>query len=44
LLTPFLATAFDEIEKHWGSVDIYLAPEIGLDSKGGRRLRRIYLQ
>ncbi len=42
--TPFLAAAFDEIEKRWGSVDIYLAQEIGVGQTEVAALRRIYLQ
>jgi protein-tyrosine phosphatase len=42
--TPFLASAFDAIEKRWGSVDAYLNKEIGLDAVQIANLRRIYLQ
>jgi protein-tyrosine phosphatase len=42
--TPFLAAAFDEIEKRWGSVDAYLDQEIGVDSGEIEQLRAIYLQ
>lgn len=42
--TPFLAAAFDEIEKRWGSVDGYLESEVGLDQGKIALLRHIYLQ
>jgi protein-tyrosine phosphatase len=42
--TAFLASAFDEIEKRWGSVDGYLEKEIGLSKVDIANLRRIYLQ
>ena len=42
--TPFLASAFDEIDKRWGSVDGYLEKEIGLNKVDIANLRRIYSQ
>ncbi|WP_336961356.1 tyrosine-protein phosphatase [Sphingobium aquiterrae] len=42
--TPFLSSAFDEIDKRWGSVDGYLEKEIGLNKVDIANLRRIYLQ
>lgn len=42
--TPFLASAFDEIDKNWGSVDAYLEKAVGLDKVKIARLRHIYLQ
>ncbi|MDB5715849.1 MAG: protein-tyrosine phosphatase [Sphingomonadales bacterium] len=40
----FLASAFDEIETHWGSVDSYLEREVGLDKVKIRRLKALYLE
>jgi protein-tyrosine phosphatase len=42
--TAFLSSAFDEIEKRWGSTDSYLEKEIGLNRVDIANLRRIYLQ
>jgi protein-tyrosine phosphatase len=42
--TPFLAAAFDEIDKRWGSVDAYLDKEIGIDASEIEQLRALYLQ
>ncbi|HEX7781508.1 MAG TPA: tyrosine-protein phosphatase [Sphingobium sp.] len=42
--TAFLSSAFDEIDKRWGSVDGYLEQEIGLNKVDIANLRRIYLQ
>jgi protein-tyrosine phosphatase len=42
--TAFLASAFDEIEKRWGSVDNYLEKEIGVDRLELANLRHLYLQ
>jgi protein-tyrosine phosphatase len=42
--TAFLASAFDEIDKRWGSVDLYLEREIGVNKADIANLRRIYLQ
>jgi protein-tyrosine phosphatase len=42
--TAFLSSAFDEIEKRWGSTDSYLEKEIGLNKLDIARLRRTYLQ
>jgi protein-tyrosine phosphatase len=42
--TAFLSSAFDEIDKRWGSVDGYLEKEIGLNKVDIANLRRIYLQ
>jgi protein-tyrosine phosphatase len=42
--TPFLASAFEEIDKRWGSVDGYLEKEIGLNKIDIANLHRIYLQ
>ncbi len=41
---PYLDGAFAEIEAKWGSVDGYLAKEIGLTPDDIARLRRLYLQ
>ncbi len=40
----FLESAFDEIEAKWGTVDNYLAKEIGIGPAQVARLRAIYLQ
>ena len=40
---PLLSFAFDEIEQRWGSVDSYLAREIGLKSSDLAKLRAQYL-
>jgi protein-tyrosine phosphatase len=42
--TPFLAGAFAEIDAKWGSVDGYLAKEIGLSKADLARLRLLYLE
>jgi protein-tyrosine phosphatase len=42
--TPFLNGAFDEIHDKWGSVDAYLAQEIGVGPADLARLRARYLQ
>jgi protein-tyrosine phosphatase len=42
--TAFLASAFDEIDKRWGSTDKYLEQEIGINKLDLANLRRIYLQ
>lgn len=40
----FLASAFDEIDTKWGSVDAYLDKEIGVSKVDLAALRRTYLQ
>jgi protein-tyrosine phosphatase len=40
----FLDSAFDEIEKRWGSVDAYLEKEIGIGAVERTRLRRAYTE
>lgn len=40
----FLEVAFDEVETKWGSVDKYLAKEVGVGPSELARLRAIYLQ
>ncbi len=40
---PLLALSFEEIDARWGSVDGYLASEIGLSAADIRRLRSLYL-
>lgn len=40
----FLEIAFDEVETKWGSVDKYLAKEVGIGPAELARLRGIYLQ
>ena len=42
--TPFLTYAFAEIDKRWGSVDAYLAQEIGLTPVDIAALRTTYLE
>jgi protein-tyrosine phosphatase len=42
--TPFLAYAFDEIERRWGSIDGYLKNEIGLSGNDIAALRASYLE
>jgi protein-tyrosine phosphatase len=42
--TAFLSSAFDEIDKRWGSVDSYLEQEIGLSKVDIASLRHAYLQ
>ncbi len=42
--TPFLKGAFDEIEEKWGSVDNYLAREVGIGPVERARLRALYLE
>jgi protein-tyrosine phosphatase len=42
--TAFLSSAFDEINKRWGSTDAYLEKEIGLNKLDIVNLRRTYLQ
>jgi len=42
--TPFLAGAFQEIDKTWGSVDAYLIQEVGLSRADILKLRRLYLE
>ncbi|WP_242125741.1 tyrosine-protein phosphatase [Sphingobium sp. Sx8-8] len=42
--TSFLSYAFDEIERKWGSVDNYLAQEIGLSRLQIAALRSHYLE
>lgn len=41
---PFLRGAFEEIDTQWGSVDNYLAKEIGVSAADLATLRRTYLQ
>ncbi len=41
---PFLRGAFDEINARWGSVDQYLAKEVGVSAADLATLRRTYLQ
>jgi protein-tyrosine phosphatase len=41
---PFLTGAFAEIEEKWGSVDTYLAQEIGLRPVDINRLKAVYLE
>ncbi len=41
---PQLASAFDEIEARWGSVDTYLQDEIGLSHADIEKLRSLYLE
>jgi protein-tyrosine phosphatase len=41
---PLLSFAFEEIEKRWGSMDGYLAQEIGLKSDDIANLRARYLE
>ncbi len=40
---PLLLEAFTYIEKEWGSVNGYLAQELGLDAARGQRLQDMYL-
>ncbi|MGC4250947.1 MAG: tyrosine-protein phosphatase [Sphingobium sp.] len=42
--TPFLASAFDEIDTKWGSVDAYLEKEVGVTKVDLAALRRTYLE
>jgi protein-tyrosine phosphatase len=41
---PFLTGAFAEIEEKWGSIDNYLAQEIGLTPLDIARLKAVYLE
>ena len=41
---PLLAAAFDEIERRWGSVDAYLAKEVGVNRRDLAQLRVTYLE
>jgi protein-tyrosine phosphatase len=41
---PFLDGAFAEIDEKWGSVDNYLAKEIGVSQADVARLRAMYLE
>jgi protein-tyrosine phosphatase len=41
---PFLRGAFDEINEKWGSVDAYLAKEVGVGPREIAQLRKRYLQ
>lgn len=41
---PFLAIAFDEVEKQWGSVDAYLEKEVGVTAADRTKLRALYLE
>jgi protein-tyrosine phosphatase len=41
---PFLQETFDEIDKRWGSVDVYLDQELGIDKAKIARLRALYLE
>jgi protein-tyrosine phosphatase len=41
---PQLASAFDQIEAQWGSVDAYLQQEIGLSQDDVLALRKLYLE
>jgi protein-tyrosine phosphatase len=40
----YLATAFDTIEAHWGSVDAYLTEGLGLTPARRERLRELFLE
>lgn len=42
--TPFLLSALDEIEQHYGSVDAYLTKEIGVTPADLTRLRAAYTE
>jgi len=42
--TPFLASAFDEIDKKWGSVEAYLEKEAGVSRIDLAALRNTYLE
>lgn len=42
--TAFLTFAFDEIETKWGSVDTYLAKEVGVSQADIAKLRADYLE
>ncbi len=42
--TAFLAFAFDEIERNWGSVDSYLVQEAGVSKLDLAALRARYLE
>jgi protein-tyrosine phosphatase len=42
--TAFLSSAFDEIDKRWGSVGSYLKQEVGLSEMDIASLRHAYLQ
>jgi protein-tyrosine phosphatase len=42
--TAFLNFALDEVEKHWGSIDAYLAMEIGVSAADRKRMRQLYLE
>jgi protein-tyrosine phosphatase len=41
---PLLAFAFEEIDQRWGSVNAYLAKEVGLDAGETASLRQRYLE
>jgi protein-tyrosine phosphatase len=41
---PLLLNALEEIDRRWGSVDAYLAQEIGLDAADIAKLRQTYLE
>ena len=42
--TPYLKGAYDEIKDRWGSVDAYLAKEIGVGPVQIAALRKLYLE
>lgn len=42
--TPLLAIAFAQIEADYGSIDRYLASELGIDSSAKKKLQALYLQ
>jgi protein-tyrosine phosphatase len=42
--TPFLHFAFDEVVKHWGSVDAYLEKEVGVSIEDRKKLKLLYLE
>lgn len=41
---PYLAYAFEEIDRRWGSIDAYLKDQAGLDDDGRSALRARYLE
>ena len=41
---PFLRGALEEIDAKWGSMDAYLAKEIGLTPADRVKLKRLYLE
>jgi protein-tyrosine phosphatase len=42
--TAYLQYSFDEIEKHWGSIDNYLRDILGMDASKIAALRQYYLE